>query len=641
MSVIWGIINLDWKEADESLGYQMEQAMMQYKLDRCHTCRNENAVMGCGIQYITPEAVHERLPFYDEATQIFYTSDCMLDNREELLQKLSVRDCVIPDGYLIYLAYLEWGDQYVDHVLGSFSMVAYHKQTGSCYLFADHTGSRSLYYSIVNNVLYFATTFAPMLAVMPQEDRSFNEKWITICELSATPIMEYYPGETPFDKIHYVMPGHFVKLQRKGADAIIDNHCYWNLNKIKKIKLKSQEEYRELFTKTLFDCVKSVLRSKENTAITLSSGLDSASVACIAAAFLEHENKKLYSFTSIPVTKYVEEKNPYYITDESEGVKAICNAYGNIDPEFVTCEGKNAFSELKRMVPFLEFPHKSRHNMVWLDELYERASLKGCKVVLKGQYGNATISQGKIFNRVYDEIKHLRFASGYHEINMFCKNLNISRKKTIKMLVREWMKERWRCKNSFENTLVLKDLLEKHNIIHYINQLFKAGGSDLLDLRSQEQRNMNYMMSFSQIGAIDTRFGLQYGIVIRDPLKDKRIVELCNSLPLKCYVQNGVERAAVRMYMRDIVPDTILDTVKRRGLQSADYITRLRLDWERISKEMLDILNEPRLLHFIDKGELLRLREEVKGGDLFVEEGKIINVLMLSSFSFFLKHFGG
>lgn len=681
MSAIWGIIHLDDREADYNQGIKMEQAMNLYKLDRCLTFKKENAVFGCGLQYITEEAINEKLPCYDTKNKLFYTADCMLDNREELVEKLSQlnermpdlydhHECRessidskdrkrsedgkedrkgshplhlderIPDGTLLYQAYLAWGRRFTDHVLGAFSLVIYDEQKKSCILFTDHTGNRSLYYCIAEQTIYFATVFAPLLAVLPKAYTRLNEKWMVACELDTTPIMEFYPELTPFQEIHQVLPGHSVTVLLNGSRMEINENCYWGFHRSKPLKFRTQEEYRELFIKTLNECVTSVLRSRKNTGITLSSGLDSSSVACVAVKALEGMNQKLYSFTSVPLPEHEEKYDPYYITDETAGVRCICEAYPGIDPEFVSCEGKNACSELKSMVRYLEFPHKSRQNMVWLDEIYERAAIKSCNVVLKGQFGNATISQGKILSRVYDEIKRLHFKTAYHEADMFCEKNKVSRKELSKIFLKELKNKIRYPQKRFEGSMARKELLDKHNITKAVNYMMKVKGSDFLKSNDQRLEAMYDRMAYIQLGALDTRLGLYHGIIIRDPLKDKRIIELCSSFPMKCFVWDGIERAAARKYMRGIVPDVILDTVNRRGLQSADYITRLKTDWDKTRKTMMELLQEPRLSDYIDNDKLKHIREEVQSNRITDSEEELIKALMLCSCAAFLDYIG-
>lgn len=639
MSAIWGIIRLDLQDVDYNLGIQMEDAMNQYKLDRCQTLKKSNAVFGCGIQYITKEAVDEQLPYYDEDRRIFYTTDCMLDNRNELMEKLSLKETAIPDGALLYQAYLNWGEKFTDHVLGVFSMVIYDGVMNTCTLYTDHTGSRSLYYCMVESTIYFATVFAPLLSVLPDNYIRISENWMIACELSATPVMEFIPEATPFERINQVLAGHSVSISLQGSKATIHKSCYWGLKSIKKLEPKTNEEYRELFINTLYECVQSLLRSNANTGITLSSGLDSTSVACIAAQLLEGKGDQLYSFTSVPIEEFKGNKNPHYITDESNGVNIICEAYSNIEPEFVRCEGKNACSELNRMIPYLEFPHKSRQNMVWIDEIYEHAALKGCKVVLKGQFGNATISYGKILSRIYDDICHFKFRNAYYEMNSFAKINNISRKMIIKVFIKEFAKMIGLFRNKYaEDTIVRMELLDRPDIRKLLKRI-RRRASDFLQSNRQRQEYIFDMSGFAQLGALDTRLGLYQGIIIRDPLKDKRIIELCCSLPMKCFVQDGIERVAVRKYMRGIVPDAILDNFSQRGLQSADYIARIRKDWGSTKEIVLKCLEQPLLVEYIDFKKLEEIKEHVRSDEIVNLESQLMNALMLCSCSVFLNNF--
>jgi asparagine synthase (glutamine-hydrolysing) len=277
--------------------------------------------------------------------------------------------------------------------------------------------------------------------------------------------------------------------------------------------------------------------------------------------------------------------------------------------------------------------------MVWLDEIYEQAALKGCKVVLKGQFGNATISQGKILSRAYHDIKRLHFKTAYKEVDAFCNKIKFSRKKIFKLFLSELIKRIWYPRESFEDTIVQRDILNKYHIIKSMNDIFKSKGSEYIASRLQQLRFMYDKQLFIQLGSLDTRIGLYHGVIIRDPLKDKRMIELCASFPMKCFVQDGLERTAVRKYMRGIVPDAILDQLNRRGLQSADYITRLRLDWDRTKKIVLQALEEPQLLKYFNDSDLVQIKGEVIEGEIFNSEKQLIKTLMLCSCSVFLSCF--
>lgn len=61
---------------------------------------------------------------------------------------------------------------------------------------------------------------------------------------------------------------------------------------------------------------------------------------------------------------------------------------------------------------------------------------------------------------------------------------------------------------------------------------------------------------------------------MRDPTRDKRMIEFVTSLPYGQFTHNGVRRRLIAEYMKDIVPAHILKE-KGMGRQSADLKQRL------------------------------------------------------------------
>ena len=110
MSAIWGQISFN-QTIEPKTGETMTQYFKDdFRLDDIQTYYTPSAYMGCGIQYITKEAENEKLPIYDE--ELCFNCDCILDNRNELLNALSITDLSIPDGRLMYQAYRKWGNTF-------------------------------------------------------------------------------------------------------------------------------------------------------------------------------------------------------------------------------------------------------------------------------------------------------------------------------------------------------------------------------------------------------------------------------------------------------------------------------------------------------------------------------------------------
>ena len=165
-----------------------------------------------------------------------------------------------------------------------------------------------------------------------------------------------------------------------------------------------------------------------------------------------------------------------------------------------------------------------------------------------------------------------------------------------------------------------KELLQKYQIHSVVNQLVKKSGGSMIDTQIQ-MRNFQFdRINLAQLGWYDTKFSLLYGILVRDPTKDKRMIELCMNLPVECYVHNGVERRLVREYMRGIVPDTILNQVRRRGVQSADYVERVMRNWDKIGKDVLEKLSLQALFLYLDKDRVDALIRKLERLDEIPDE---------------------
>jgi len=104
MSAIWGCVDLSGKALPDGLSEAMEQPLYKYKIDRYDSLSENNVAFGCGLQYIKRWSENERLPFYDSDTDTYFTADCLIDNRTELIKELCHGKTDIPDGALMYLA---------------------------------------------------------------------------------------------------------------------------------------------------------------------------------------------------------------------------------------------------------------------------------------------------------------------------------------------------------------------------------------------------------------------------------------------------------------------------------------------------------------------------------------------------------
>src|SRR5690625_7196570 len=89
MSAIAGIYSVN-EPVPGNHGLQMMQVLKKFPADDVQIWSKENIFLGCHAQWITPESIEEQLPFYDYDRQLAITADAIIDNRDELFDKLGI-----------------------------------------------------------------------------------------------------------------------------------------------------------------------------------------------------------------------------------------------------------------------------------------------------------------------------------------------------------------------------------------------------------------------------------------------------------------------------------------------------------------------------------------------------------------------
>ncbi len=647
MSAICGYINFAKQHIDsEALECRIKTMEAPYKgcvIDKYSTEIFDNGFFFCGVQFFKSNSKNEILPIKDEKRNTVFVADAILNDREKLICDISENSdrtanelSELPDGSLAYIAWNIWGERFVDFLQGLFAIAIYDLGSRKFYIYADHMGHRSIYYHFNGKEVFFSTLEKPIVDSIYDNKVIFDEKWITACEFDDSPSMFIFPGLTPFKDIFQVCRGEVLKIS---FDKEVSGECeiksYWDpLNdKNKKVypDLESTD-YGKLFRSTFSECIEDAIDTDGNVGAMVSSGLDSTSVAAIAATLLSKEGRKLFSYTSVPLPGFEYENDLGLVADESDKVKLLCQKYENIEPHFISYQGKSAFSEMDRLVKMMEIPTKALSNLVWIDEIVKTAAESGCKTILIGQYGNGTISYGRVLSRVYDELKLFHFREAKKQLAEYGKLHGISRKELLRGFISQAINKlsfelgiNSDYNNAFDRKYLKKDLLKKYGIVKYQKKHDKKNGfSELVSKKSDEMFLLDEAIS-QNLNTYDTKLSLYYGIIIRDPTKDKRMIEFFVGLPFEELAHNGVERRLVREYLKDYVPDEIRLDYFHRGRQAADFVKRLEND-----AEHLPVINPKSGVYkfFSYKNVQSLLKEELKENNATI----VLKILALNSF---------
>jgi asparagine synthase (glutamine-hydrolysing) len=363
MSGIFGIIHYGGRRAEPAPGAYpetMRHALRHLGPDGSRVLEDKGVVLGHLAAHITPESVHETLPFKSACGRYMITSDTRIDNREELIERLALphpgRDAW-PDGPLILEAFKKWGKACPEYLRGEFAFALWDRREESLFCACDHIGLRSFFYFYGDGIFAFSSQ-VPGLTALPFVPVQWDERHLA--RYLRLPV-ETGAGDTLYKGIKKLRGSRFLEL-REGR---LDTRPYWTPPALKTIRYRRDEDYAEALRELLTRSVRSRLRSLSHikVGVALSGGLDSSSIACLAARELAKQGRRLTAVAGV-----LPENRGGIEQDERPYIRAVLEQEPNIDIVYVTPgergpfdDLETAFAETHRPVP----PYHYLHRALW------------------------------------------------------------------------------------------------------------------------------------------------------------------------------------------------------------------------------------------------------------------------------------
>jgi asparagine synthase (glutamine-hydrolysing) len=260
----------------------------------------------------THEAAFEEQPLVARDGRML-AADVRLDNRQELFAAThhllgATRDRVTDADYVM-AAYARWGAEFPFHLVGEYAIVFYDPHARRMLLCRDHIGARPLYYHRNNERLIVSSQLAPLVDLFGIS-RDIDEEYVAGC-MSRGPTV----GITPYKHIQAVKPAHMIIATRSGE---LREQRYWRLDTEKQIRFAKDEEYEEAFRFHLREAIQAPLRTNRPVMIELSGGLDSSTIACVAADSIRKGETQCSRFDTV---SYVYDESP--TSDESKFIHCV------------------------------------------------------------------------------------------------------------------------------------------------------------------------------------------------------------------------------------------------------------------------------------------------------------------------------
>ena len=582
VSGIAAILNLDGSAASQSEIERVANVLRPFGPDRRKTLVRGNAAFAFCLHVLTPEDLFERQPL-SLANRLIMLFDGRIDNRRELSDSLGISPPELhsmPDSMIVFRLFDRWGERAFERIVGVFAIILMDLQKGELICVRDHLGKRVLHYH--RSVERFAVATAPeALFALSWVPRTMNRDLVadTLVNRGLNHEITYYQG------IKRVPPACMVRMR----GAHFSNERFWDPHSIVDVRFKSDHEYVEAFQERLDAAVKARLRSYRTPCAMMTGGLDSSSIAVIAADMLAANGNKLNTYTAVPEAEFVKEERRGLYYDETPYVRQIAQANPNIIPHLIPPSQGPILDQIAGQIRLGGVPSGNILNGLWVMDIFAAARSAGHNVMLCGEIGNLTISyhgRGLFAEllrtgrwlRLFGEIK----ASGYLWQKML-------RQWTIAPYVPaplfRWYKH-WRRGGKtpwHDYSLVHPGFARRSGVI--ARAAHEHLPFDAPPPSDNRRTRIDDFQCYCEMADWFAKLRAAYGIDTRTPAFDRRVVEFCIGIPEDQYLRKGHDRRLIRRAMKGRLPDAVLQK-RKHGAQAADWFPRLTRERDHIAEKV-------------------------------------------------------
>ena len=529
-----------------------------------HRAEDDDGVLALGRNLFAtlPEDSSDRGP--QSRSKFRLIADLRIDNRPELVARLGMPEAdhsSRPDSALLFEALLKWGDSAVDHLVGEFAFAFWDGARQRLLLGRDILGLRPLCFHRGRNFFAFASMPSGLHALdgVPYDfDSEFMAERLAMLPRAGR--------TTCFKGVERVEPAHLIQVTRQG----IESRRYWRPPGPSSSAARP-EDYEEGLRAVFDQAVESRLRGAGDAVGTqLSGGLDSSTVTATAARLLPAG--KVAAFTAIPRAGFTGRTPLGTIANEADLAAATARMHPNIEHVVVENSGESPLEWLDSNFRYQQQPVASLANAVWGQAIHRAARARGLSTILKGSVGNLTISYSGLEwlpfllsrGRFPTLIRHLSdlARSGVPPLSLGARTVGPFLPASVWRAVR-------RLKGKTPGPMSYSAVTRAR-----LAELRQKGEERGFDLAGRPQRNPyeTRLRAMSQIDGGNAYKGVlaEWGLSVRDPTGDQRVIEYCLATPVEEFIRGGVPRSLARRAFADRLPNEVA-TWTMRGYQSADW----------------------------------------------------------------------
>ncbi len=457
---------------------------------------------------------------------------------KEKLKSLGYQFKTSSDTEVLVAAYSYWGKNAISHFNGMWAFAIYDETEGTLFLSRDRFGVKPLYYALINGILVFSSEIKGLHLYFKENNISLD---IDKEALELYFSLGYIPA--PFS----IYSG-IKKLQAS-------YNLYFNIHdgkfktekyylEPKEIATKSVNHLLEEFNYLFNDSIKIRLRSDVNVGAFLSGGIDSTSVVKFMMDYSNAE--KLHTYSIGFDGKY----------DESFFINIACNSLQvkNNHHEYF----KNDFFAKYEDVymdsfdePFADY---SGFSSLMVSELGKKYST----VILSGDGGDEVFGGYTIYNNAF----YIDFVSKLPKavLNILIKQVRFLPNNNLSKYLKAAFELALAPKNEFvskyqSNSRFNPNILSEWSIPK-LQECLNDCDNKLSESLIRFDQSFNTLPD-KFLTKVD-RTSMRYGVEVRSPYLDYRIVQFGNNLPLDLKVSFRSNKIFLKKFLAKKLDDRIL-----------------------------------------------------------------------------------
>ncbi len=444
------------------------------------------------------------------------------------------------DSEVLLRAYEEWGEDCLERFNGMFAFAIYDESRRRIFAARDRFGVKPFYYRETASQFQFASEIKAIIGV----GRSSGVDDQTVVDYLLTGHLGF-SERTFFRDVKELRPGHWLRFDLEQSKWTIGK--WYDLGK--RVDLiqqelvelaKSEDEAAREVQKVLTDAVRVRLRSDVPVGTCLSGGIDSSSIASIAADLKASQaiglttSARTGSFIGITASS-LDPQN-----DETAFAKLVADSRGL---DWHTVRPQSFLDKLEEVVRLQDEPFGGL-SVFMQEAVMAKAKELGVPVLLDGQGG--------------DEVflgypKYLQGVGGFRPRLM-----------AKRLASQMGILERRELEVELSRTRPNEVKEAKAHLLRYRRNLSNTRRAQIMDIT---ETNLPQLLRY------EDRNSMHHSIETRLPFLDYRLVELGVALPTGLKIDaSGIQKSVLRQVMRGVVPDGILDRHDKIGFAPPDRI---------------------------------------------------------------------